>query len=105
MKWSNGQCVGALENSMEGGQWSGRSWYSRKVVSGGCGFTERREDRVGPGQVCWEVKGVSSGGRRSRWGSHASSSGLLWQYPANSPVRTTRLFMGVLKPEAKTVCV
>ena len=37
VKRSNGQCVGALENSMEGEQWSGRSWYSRKVESGGCG--------------------------------------------------------------------
>ena len=54
---------------------------------------------VGPGQGCWEVSGVSSGGRRSRWGSQASSSGLLRQHPANSPVRTTRVFMGVLNPE------
>ena len=49
---------------------------------------------------------MSLGGRRSRWGSQASSSGLLWQHPANSPVRTTRVFMGVLNPEAQSsMCV
>ena len=36
------------------------------MESGGCGFTERRKDRVGPGQGWREVRGVSSGGRRSR---------------------------------------
>ena len=61
---------------------------------------------VGPGQEWWEVRGVSSGGRRSRWGSQASSSELLWQHPANSPVQTTRVFMGILNPEAQSsMCV
>ena len=59
------------------------------------------ETGVGPGQGWWEVRAVSSGGRRSRWGSQVSSSGLLQQHPANSPVRTTRAFMGVLNPETE----
>ena len=45
MKWSNGWCVGALENNVEGGHSSGRAWQLGKMESGGCGFTERREDR------------------------------------------------------------
>ena len=61
---------------------------------------------VGPGQGWREVRGVSSEGRRNRWGSQASSSGLLWQHPANGPVRTTRAFIGVLNPEAQSsMCV
>lgn len=69
-------------------------------------FTERREERVGPVQGCWEVRGVSSGERRSRWGSQASSSGRLQQLPATRPVQTSRLFMAVLKPAAKSsMCV
>ena len=48
---------------------------------------------VGPGQGWREVRTVSSGGRRSRWDPQASSSGLLQQHPANSPVQTTRAFM------------
>ena len=47
---------------------------------------------VGPGQGWREVRTVSSGGRRSRWDPQASSSGLLQQHPANSPVQTTRAF-------------
>ena len=61
---------------------------------------------VGPGQGWREVRGVSSEGRRNRWGSQASSSGLLRQHPANGPVRTTRAFIGVLNPEAQSsMCV
>ena len=50
---------------------------------------------VGPGQRRWEVRGVSSGGRRSRWGFQGSSPGLLWQQAVNIREWTTRAVMRV----------
>ena len=72
------------------------------VYSGGCGFTKSGEDRSRTRQSWWEVRGVSSGGRRSRWSSQASSSGLLRQHPTISPVQTTMVFLGVLNAETQS---
>lgn len=63
----------------------------------GSPLEERRWGRTRAGVV--GGLGVSSVGRRSRWGPQASSSGFLWQHPDNSPVWTTRVFMGVLNPD------
>ena len=72
------------------------------VDSGGCGFSKRGDDRNRTRQGWLEVRGVSSGGRRSRWSSQASSSGLLRQHPTISPVRTTTVFLGVLNAETQS---
>ena len=58
---------------------------------------------VGPGQGWWEVRGVSSGGRRSRWGSQGSSPGLLQQNPSQHPSSDKQGVHGGLEPRDRAV--
>ena len=91
------------ENGVESGQWSGRARKSGKVECEGLATLRGEKMEVGPGQGWWEVRRVSSGGRRSRWGSQGSSPGLLRQNPSQQPSADNQGVHGSLEPRDRAV--